>query len=163
VTRRETPIEWVRLLESKRLHSIRDLAAALDVSPQTATRLVHGEHSSRQTIEAAAELLGVTPERIRELRHEAALPPFRLPPEADQLSQRQRAAVVAVVRAMMEPAHAAAIGAPLPSLREVPTDTPGLRMVAAAYDMNPGIAARLEAIAHEVIANERERAQQAER
>lgn len=85
------------------LHSIRDLATALNVSPQTAVRLVFGEHSSRETIEAAAELLGVPTTRVREMRQETPLQPFRLPPEADQLGQKQRAAIVAVVRAMLEP------------------------------------------------------------
>lgn len=109
MTRRETPAVWLELMESKRLHSIRDLGAALSVSPQTASRLVHGDASSRQTIEAAAELLGVTPERIRQMRHETPLSPFRLPPEADQLGPRQRAAIVAVVRAMLEPTDASSM------------------------------------------------------
>lgn len=107
--RRETPTEWLPLLGAKRLHSLRDLAVAIGISPQTATRLVHGEHTSRQTIEAAAELLGVTPERIRELRHEAPVLAFRLPPEADQLGTRQRAAIVEVIRAMLELTDATAI------------------------------------------------------
>lgn len=89
-------------MEKRRLHSLRDLASALDVAPQTATRLVHGEQTSRETIEAAAKLLGVPAEKIHELRNEAPLPPFRLPPEADQLGPRQRTAIVAVVKAMLE-------------------------------------------------------------
>lgn len=107
MARRETPLWWVPVLEAAGLHSARDLARELDVSPQTAVRLVHGEQTSRETIEAAATLLGVTPERIRELREEESLPPFRLPPEADRLGPKQRTAVVAVVRAMLELADAA--------------------------------------------------------
>lgn len=102
-------MQWEPVLEGAGLHSARDLARELGVSPSTAARLLHGEQTSRETIEAAATLLGISPERVRELRDEVALPPFRLPPDADQLSQRQRAAIVAVVRAMLEPADAPAM------------------------------------------------------
>lgn len=106
--KRETPTQWARVLEGAGIHSARDLARELDVSPQTAVRLLHGEQTSRDTIEAAATLLGISPEKVLALRGETSLPPFRLPPDADRLTQRQRAAVVAVVRAMLEPADAAA-------------------------------------------------------
>lgn len=102
VMRRETPLQWVPVLEAAGFHSARRFGEELGVAPQTALRLLHGEPTSRDTIEAAATLLGVSVEKIRELRGERALPPFRLPPEADHLTQRQRVAVVAVVRAMLE-------------------------------------------------------------
>jgi transcriptional regulator with XRE-family HTH domain len=121
--KRETPLQWEPVLESAGLHSARDLARVLDVSPQTAIRLLHGEKTSRETIEAAAVVLGVTPEDVRKLREELALPPFRLPPEADHLTPRQRAAIVAVVRAMLEPPDdpAPTNGAALAALAEAPS------------------------------------------
>lgn len=122
MTRRELPEAWAKAMEPKRLRSLRDLARKLEVSPQTASRLVHGEQTSRDTIEAAAELLQISPERIRAMRNEEPLPPFRLPPEADQLGQQQRAAVVAVVRAMLEPRNAPAMkdrtGHPVPQTQD---------------------------------------------
>ncbi len=75
-----------------------------------------------------------------------------LPPTTSQLTERQVAAVVNVVRAMLEPEPAKA---PLPDIHEVPTSTPGLRIVAAAYDMNPEIAKQLEVIALAALEQER--------
>lgn len=115
--KRETPLPWVEALESAGLHSARDLARELAVSPQTAVRLIHGEQTSRETMEAAAGILGLTVEKVQELRGETPLPPFRLPPEADRLSQRQRAAVFAVVRAMLEPEDGTATKRAAPAAR----------------------------------------------
>jgi hypothetical protein len=103
VMKRETPAQWISLLETHGIHSARGLAERMDVSVQTAVRLLHGEQTSDGTIDAAAELLGVGRDDIRRLRGEVALPPFRLPSEADTLSPRQRSAVLAVVRAMLDP------------------------------------------------------------
>lgn len=103
VTRRDTPEQWLPLLERQRIHSARQLAEQLGISPQTATRLLHGEQTSEETITAAADLLRVAPAEIRRLRGEVVLPPFRLPADADKLTPAQRAAVRAVVRAMLQP------------------------------------------------------------
>lgn len=100
--RRETPVQWLKPLEAKGLHSARDLAVALEVAPQTAIRLLHGGGVLRETIEAAADLLGLTVSEVKQLRGEVALPPFVLPAEADRLTVRQRDAILGVVRAFLE-------------------------------------------------------------
>lgn len=85
------------------MSSGRDLAAAMDVSPQTAQRVLHGEPVSEETLDAAAMTLGVTVDRLRELRQEPPRQPFVLPAESERLTERQRQAVLSVVRAMLDP------------------------------------------------------------
>lgn len=104
MSRRDIPPQWLPLLEKERIHSARQLADRLGIGPSTATRLLHGEQTSPETIERVATLLKEPAAKIRELRGEVVLPPFRLPVEADQLTPRQRQAVLAVVRAMLDPA-----------------------------------------------------------
>lgn len=101
MARRDIPPQWLPLLERNGIHSARQLAERLDVAPMTATRLLHAESTSPETIQAAADQLRVETAEIRRLRGEVELPPFQLPHEADQLTPRQRAAVLAVVRAML--------------------------------------------------------------
>lgn len=82
-----------------------------------------------------------------------------LPPGAKKLTHHQVSAVLAVIRAMLEPADAPAKTrgdeVPLPPIHDVPTETPGLRMISAAYSMNADIARELEVIAKRAIAEER--------
>jgi hypothetical protein len=94
-------------MEPLRFHSLRDLALAADVSPQTITRLVFREATSNETVSAVARALKVNEERIWALFGRSSdITPFRLPIDADRLSPRQRTAVLAVVRAMLDPAVA---------------------------------------------------------
>lgn len=102
MNKRETPAQWLPVLERHRIHSARDLAARLGVAVQTASRLLHGEQTSGRTIADAAALLGVTVEDIHELRGEARRRPFVIPDGADRLTPKQRAAVKAVILAMLE-------------------------------------------------------------
>lgn len=117
--RRETPPDWCTLMEARGLYSIRALARGLDIAAETASRLVHGGASSAETIEAAAMLLKVSPDRIRAIRGEIAVSPFSLPRGADALTRRQRDAVLAVVRAMLDPV-AAGVDEDLDELGRVP-------------------------------------------
>lgn len=89
-------------MEPHGLHSARDLAVAVEVSPSSITRLIHGEQTSEETIGRVAQRLGISADRVRELRGKPRPNPFTLDEEADRLSPTQRAAVRSVVRAMLE-------------------------------------------------------------
>jgi transcriptional regulator with XRE-family HTH domain len=102
--RREIPDGWLLLMEKKGLHSGRALAAKMGVSQETVQRMLHGEATSSETMERAADVLGVKAAGLWALRGETPPAPFLLPAEAERLTPKQRAAVVAVVRAMLEPA-----------------------------------------------------------
>lgn len=105
--RRGIPDAWRVAFERRGLHSGRDLARAMDVSPQTVQRLLHGGPTSKETIDAAAMTLGVSPNEIRRWRQERPRQPFVLPPEADDLDEKQRQVVLSVVRAILDAAAGA--------------------------------------------------------
>jgi transcriptional regulator with XRE-family HTH domain len=104
VAGREIPKQWLKLLGKHGIGSARKLAEKMDVGPSTATRLLQGEPVDEDTIDKAAAVLKTTAAQIRELRGEPPRKPFHLPEIADLLTPRQRQAVLAVVRAMVEPA-----------------------------------------------------------
>lgn len=109
--RRDIPEQWVPVLDRKGLTSGRRLANAMQVSPQTVQRLLHGEPVDEGTIHEAAAALDVSPDVIRQLRGEPPRRPFVLPSDADQLNERQRQAILSVVRAMLEPGEGATTNA----------------------------------------------------
>ena len=108
------PEPWRSALERKGISSMRGLAAKAGVSPQTAKRLIDGTGMpSYNTIVAIAdavfdgdrgyvwELAGVERQDFGD---------FQLPPEASQLDPEQRAAVLAVVKAMLPRAEGGGLG-----------------------------------------------------
>lgn len=102
---RELPPAWRKVMEPKRLHSLRDLATAAGVSPSTASRLIHGERTSQETVDAVAAVLGISGAQVWEMHGKPRTAPFTLDPDADRLSPTQRAAIKAVIRAMLEGAN----------------------------------------------------------
>lgn len=107
VSRDPLPEPWRSALEPKGIHSKRGLASKIGVSPQTAKRLIDGIGSpSSDTVNAVAdEFFNGDRAKVWELAGLARQDhgDFRLPPEASQLDPEQRAAVLAVVRAMLPP------------------------------------------------------------
>lgn len=107
VSRNELPEPWRSALEPKGVHSKRGLATKVGIAPQTAKRLIDGEGSpSQSTVAAVADsLFNGDRTRVWELagygRRDYG--DWQLPPEASQLGPEQRAAVLAVVRAMLPP------------------------------------------------------------
>lgn len=102
----EIPEPWRGAMEAAGTYSIRDLARKANLGTSTVSKLIYGRSStSERTMQAVADSLRVEVPTIREwasaARGEAG--PFSLPPEANRLSRRQRAAVIEVVRAMLEP------------------------------------------------------------
>lgn len=92
-------------MQRRGIPSARALAERAGVSVTAVLRLMHREgRPSEQVISDVAKALGLTPQLVREL---AKVPageedPFVLPPEANRLNRRQRAAVVEIVRLLLE-------------------------------------------------------------
>jgi hypothetical protein len=126
--RRDTPPEWVQVMEPRRLHSLRDLSRASGVSTQTVTRLVFGESTSESTVEKVATALSLTTQQVWRLHGRTEdLQPFRLPEGADHLSPVQRAAVAAVVRAMLNPGQVGESGGDTSPTKDAPSNVTPLR------------------------------------
>lgn len=107
MSREPLPEPWRSALEPKGVHSKRGLATKAGISPQTAKRLIDGTGSpSHETVVAVADaLFGGDRNRVWDLAGVARQDygEWQLPPEASQLDPEQRAAVLAVVRAMLPP------------------------------------------------------------
>lgn len=105
MSRDPLPEPWRSELEIKGISSKRGLATKAGISPQTAKRLIDGEGSpSHATVAAVADaLFDGDRERVWRLagfdRQDHG--DWTLPPEASLLDPDQRAAVLAVVRAML--------------------------------------------------------------
>jgi hypothetical protein len=107
VSREPLPEPWRSALEPKGIESKRGLASRVGISPQTAKRLIDGIGSpSAETVALVAdELFDGDRAGVWRLAGIARQDhgDWVLPPEASQLDQEQRAAVLAVVRAMLPP------------------------------------------------------------
>lgn len=101
------PTPWRQPLEVKGITSKRGLAARAGISPATASRLIDGVGTpSVETVAAVADsVFDGDRDRVWALagfdRRDSG--DWTLPPEASLLDQEQRAAVLAVVRAMLPP------------------------------------------------------------
>lgn len=107
MSREPLPEPWRSVLEPKGIGTKRGLATKVGISPQTAKRLIDGDgNPSAETVALVAdELFNGDRTRVWELAGIARQDhgDWQLPPEASQLDPEQRAAVLAVVRAMLPP------------------------------------------------------------
>lgn len=106
--RRTVPPKWLAAMEPKGISSGRQLAIKSGVSPETIWRMFRGEgDTSPETIAAVADVLfGGDRNRVYELTGSARRDyggTFELPSDASRLTPRQRDAVLAVVRSMLDP------------------------------------------------------------
>jgi hypothetical protein len=105
VSREPLPEPWRSALEPTGIESKRGLASRVGISPQTAKRLIDGigNPSAETVARVADELFDGDRARVWELAGIAREDhgDWVLPPEASQLDADQRAAVLAVVRAML--------------------------------------------------------------
>lgn len=135
--RRTTPPQWVKLMESKNLGSIRQLADKSGVSHPAIARLIHREGVTKdENIIAVAHALGVTPAKIYELAGIDApteAGPYEPPEEAARLTTRQREALTELIRAMVEPNSAAQQTSGLTGIAD---DTPDDYRLAARHGMD---------------------------
>jgi transcriptional regulator with XRE-family HTH domain len=108
------PPQWLRVMEARGLSTIRRLAQAAGVSPQTIKRMVQGEgDTSERTIEAVADVL-FEGDRNQVWRLLGEAPrdytDWALPDEARLLTPKQRDAVRAVILSMVDPGAKAGDG-----------------------------------------------------
>lgn len=100
----ELPEPWGSVLGPKGVHSYRDLGARSGFNHQTAWRLVNGGGTSQGTLrKVAVEFFDGDVNYVLRLRGSAAVDhgEWSLPAEASLLTEEQRAAILAVVRAML--------------------------------------------------------------
>lgn len=104
-TRDPLPEPWRSALEPKGVTTKRGLATKTGIAPQTAKRLIDGMgRPSVETVAAVADaLFNGDRDRVWALAgyQHADRGDWQLPPEASLLNDEQRAAVIAVVRAML--------------------------------------------------------------
>jgi transcriptional regulator with XRE-family HTH domain len=101
--KRDTPPAWLPLFEKRGVRSAQHLSELSGVAVQTVVRLLHGPgEPSRSTLQRVAKVLKVDEQELLRLRGQEPRTPFALPRAADKLNERQRAAVLAVVRAMID-------------------------------------------------------------
>lgn len=101
-------------MRAEGIASLRQLAARAGISPETARQLLEGTREPRdRTLAKVAIALRVPVERLREAagRSSGEQVPFRLPPEADQLTGPQREVVLGLVRALLASGAGEARGA----------------------------------------------------
>lgn len=98
----EVPRQWHKYFEKAQLESFRDLATAADVSPSTAIACLRpGSRMPKPpTVEKVAAALGISADKLRELRGDPRAEPFKAPKDADYLDASERRAVTEVVRAL---------------------------------------------------------------
>jgi hypothetical protein len=86
------------------IDSIRGLASRAGIAPETARSIFMGRFPNERTLQKIADALPASLQRMRELtaRPPGEREPFVLPPEADQLNERQRSVVLAVVHALLD-------------------------------------------------------------
>lgn len=101
------PPAWLQAMEARGLGSIRRLATAAGVSPQTIKRMVQGEgDTSERTVEAVADVLfDGDRNQVWQLLGQPArdYTDWELPSEARLLTPKQREAVRAVILSMVDP------------------------------------------------------------
>lgn len=136
----EIPQPWRDAMENAGAYSIRDLAAKTGTGPTTVSDLLHGRKlSSERTMQAVADALRLPATTIREwaAASRGEEKPFELPAEANRLTRRERDAVLAVVRAMLDPGEEPAeTGGQLVDLARLPL--PDLSRVAARRGESEG-------------------------
>lgn len=92
------PEQWEDVFAGR---SIRNIAAAADMSPDRVIRFLRGHRVADGTADPIADALGISTKRALELRGTPVAEPFRLPDKAHYLTRKQRDAVLSVIDAML--------------------------------------------------------------
>ncbi len=83
----------------------RPLATRIGMEHSTLARVLKGERSSKASIQKVADAFGISVEQVHKLRGESAAhaySPFVLPDEAGRLNDKERRAIRAVIRALLD-------------------------------------------------------------
>lgn len=124
------------------MYSLRDMAYRTGLGTSTVSALVYGRRQSdERTLNAAAGALRLPVTTIRGWASEALgeAAPFELPQEANRLTRREREAVLAVVRAMLDPQGQSESQPPaVAPVRELHPPAPDLTRVAARRGKSTG-------------------------
>lgn len=119
-------------MENAGLYSLNDLGRRSGIATTTVAALVYGRRQSdERTIQQVADAMRLPVTTIREWAATTLgeAEPFKLPAEANRLNRRQRAAVIELVRSMIEPVD----DPPAPDLSRVQ----GLRLAEDAGQSAP--------------------------
>lgn len=106
MSKRDVPAEWLPHLQAKGLNSYRALALKAGVAPATVIRLLNSEGAPElPTADAVGKVLGLSTNEVLELHGTEARDhgPVEWPEESRLLTDRQREAVVAVIKSMAHP------------------------------------------------------------
>lgn len=128
-------------MENAGTYSLRDLSGKTGIGTSTVSDLIHGRKlTSERTMQVVADTLRLPVTTIREWAATARgeEKPFELPPEANQLNRKQRAAILTIVRAMVDPGEEPAAQPPAPDLSRVE----GLRLAEVETVDRPADASR---------------------
>jgi len=101
----DVPAPWREAMEKAGTYSRRQLADKAGTGTSTVSDLIYGRKlTSEPTLQAVADALRLPVTTVRGWAAAARgeHKPFELPPEANRLGRRQREAVLAVVRAMLD-------------------------------------------------------------
>ncbi|WP_422389912.1 helix-turn-helix domain-containing protein [Arthrobacter sp. N1] len=104
--RRDIPQEWVELMSRRGIGSLRQLAAASNISHTAIARIVHGEGTAKdESLQQLAAALQVPPATVYAIvgaRVSGDLDPYTPPAEAARLSPRERKAVDELIRLLVD-------------------------------------------------------------
>lgn len=101
---REIPPEWQRLFDAAGLPSARRVAEKAGVSTDAVLRVIFNGQSGSTSIRKVATALNLDPEKVAAMRGEVIYQEFVPIEGAERLTDTQRTAVNAVIRAMLDDA-----------------------------------------------------------
>lgn len=103
MARRQTPPEWLALMDHVGISSLRELAVRADISTSATSRVVHSDSvPGDETVAALAAALHAPESTIYELTHGQGITPrtWSPPTEVQRLSRREQEALTEMIRAM---------------------------------------------------------------
>lgn len=102
MSNRGIPPQWLPYFADKQIEGYRDLERKAQIDYARARRVVTGEGTSDEAVQAVADALGIPTRKVWELRGEPVPTPFVLPDQAGHLNRRERDAILAIVRSLIE-------------------------------------------------------------
>ena len=100
----EIPKPWQELMDQAGITSMRQLAQIAELTSHTTVNqvIIKGGTTSEENMEKIARALKVPVERLYSITSGAASRPLALPRGTEKLSERQKTAIVEIIRTMVE-------------------------------------------------------------